>query len=78
MACSSRKVLHTVQGRAGPPSWAEAAKQLGVGLGSIDREFGIIAIDPANEIYSVLVEEDPARQATRQAFANPKIEPDRR
>lgn len=54
---------------------AEAAGQLDVKPEAIDREFGIVAIDPANDTYCVLVDEGSAPQVARHGNANPKIEP---
>lgn len=69
-----RKGLMTVAGDHRPPSIEAAAKQLAVKPEAIDREFGVVPIDPAAEIYSVLVEmaEDGADE---RAFSNPRIEP---
>jgi hypothetical protein len=59
---------------AGPPSFESAAQQLDVAPDAIDREFGIVPIDPAKNTYSVLVEVGDEKPSER-SFSNPKIEP---
>jgi hypothetical protein len=64
----------TVAGENGPPSIEAAARQLAVKPEAIDREFGIVPIDPATGTYSVLVEMADGSEDKR-AFSNPRIEP---
>jgi hypothetical protein len=77
----SAMVLMTVQGQDGPPSLAEAAAQIGVGVEDVDATFGVVPIDPANGLYSVQVRADRLPAGTEKAvpyrgpFSNPKIEP---
>ncbi len=70
---ASRKSLMIVAGKAGPPSFEDAASQLSVKPEAIDREFGIVPVDPVAHTYSVLVElpcpDDP------RAYSNPRIAP---
>ena len=45
----------------------------------IDQEFGVVNIDPQQNLYAVLVEPGAARKASKQPgvegpFSNPKIE----
>jgi len=67
-----------VKGDSGPPSLAEAARQLKAPADAIDATFGVVPIDPAKGLYSVRV--DAARFAghpdpQQGPFADPKIEP---
>jgi hypothetical protein len=67
------KSLMIVAGSNGPPSFEAAAEQLGVKPEAIDREFGVVLVDPKAQTYSVLVElSNPDDQ---RAFSNPKIAP---
>ena len=67
------KSLMIVSGENGPPSFEAAAKQLDVRPEAIDRDFGVVPVDPTRHTYSVLVE--LPRGDDRRAFSNPKIEP---
>jgi hypothetical protein len=71
-------VLMTVAGKDGPPSRAEAARQLGVEPGHVDVGYGVVAIDPGQGLYAVLVRSDrlPPGQTGQPyggPFSNPKI-----
>ena len=76
-------VLMMVEGRDGPPTPAAAAKQLGVDVGDIDSEFGVVLVDPRQSLYCVevpperLPQSDAASEGAeyRGPFSNPKIEP---
>jgi hypothetical protein len=72
-----RKALMMVAGRNGPPSIEAAAQQLHVAPDAIDRDFGIVPIDPAKNTYSVLVE-TADETPNERSFSNPKIEPFRK
>jgi hypothetical protein len=77
--------LMTVVGKDRPPSLADAAEQLGVALGDVDAEYGVVEVDAADGLYAVLVRADrlPAAQADanktdqpyRGPYSNPKIRP---
>jgi hypothetical protein len=73
----ARKSLMTVTGEKGAPSFEAAARQLGVRPDALDRDFGIVPIDPAADTYAVLVEA-PRDASDEHAFSNPRIEPLRR
>lgn len=70
----------TVHGVDGPPSLEAAARELGVTIDDIDREFGVVLIDPARGLYSVQVDVDrlPEQVALddpyRGPFSNPRID----
>lgn len=71
----------TVVGRGRPPSIATAAKQLGVSTEDVDAGYGVVPVDPENDLYAVMVRADRLPPADAQQgdyrgpFANPKIEP---
>lgn len=72
-------VLMTVE-LPGAASIDAAAERLGVAPGDLDRDFGVIAIDPEQHLYSVMVDERASAAAAERPgiagpFANPKIEP---
>jgi hypothetical protein len=70
---SASKSLMIVVGENGPPTFEAAAAQLAVRPDAIDREFGIVPVDPKAHTYSVLVELPCTDD--RRAFSNPKIAP---
>jgi hypothetical protein len=58
----------------------DAARSLDVDPDAIDREFGVVLIDPADGRYAVMVDERAVERALSRdgvegPFANPKIEP---
>ena len=63
------------------PSIADAARLLGVEKTAIDRKFGVVAIDPDRQLYSVRVAADSLKEAPgsgeayRGPFSDPKIAP---
>jgi hypothetical protein len=67
------------RGRA--PTLEFAAEQLHVAVDDLDRDFGVVAIDPRRGLYCVEVRADrlPPELAERRAFrgpySNPKIAP---
>ena len=59
---------------------SRVAVRLGLEPGEIDAEFGVVAIDPDNHLYTVLVEERASERVAGQPgvegpFSNPRIEP---
>jgi hypothetical protein len=76
-----KPVLYTVTASDGPPTIEEAAKQLGLKSEDIDRNFGVVPIDPARRLYSVqaFVQKAPDNSASgtdhKGPFSNPDIEP---
>jgi len=70
------KAFMTVTGKDGPPSFEEAARQLSVAVEAIDREFGMVPLDPAAGTYTVMVEaEKPSTGEEPITYSNPPIEP---
>ena len=58
----------------------KVAERLGLRPEEIDAEFGVVAIDPENHLYTVLVDEQASARVAAQPgvsgpFANPRIEP---
>jgi len=55
-------------------------RKLGLRRGELDEEFGVVAIDPDANLFTILVEEGAVdklrgQQGVRGPYANPKIEP---
>lgn len=48
---------------SGPPTMAQAAARLEVPQAALDASFGVIAIDPAEHLYTVLIEAAAADKA---------------
>jgi hypothetical protein len=73
--------LYTVRGDGGPPTYEEAARQIGVSPDDIDHEFGIVALDPTLGLYSVRAsvaappKQGPTPEGYVGPFSDPKIEP---
>ena len=58
----------------------EAAQRLGVPQGEIDKDFGVVNIDPERHLYAVLIEEGVAAKVSSKEgvagpYSNPPIEP---
>jgi len=75
-------VLMTVHGSNGQPSLAQAASELGVSIGDVDDQFGVVPIDPAEGLYAVQVKESSvetgragARGGYQGPYSNPEIAP---
>jgi hypothetical protein len=75
------KVMMTVESPAAAPGLARAAEIIGVPLKALDRDFGVVPIDPERGLYAVMVREDAVRGRSRSEerpfsgpFSNPKIE----
>jgi hypothetical protein len=70
--------LMVVNGQAGPPTIAEAAKQLGVVPADLDSEFGVVTISPDRHLYSVRVDASklPSGGSGKSGpFSDPPISP---
>jgi hypothetical protein len=55
-------------------------EDLGLDAADIDRDFGVVEIDPDEHLYAILVEESAAQRASGQEgvegpYADPPIEP---
>ena len=63
-----------------PPTLEKVAAKMNVEVADLDAEFGVINIDPAEKLYSVMVEEDKVSKAKGDRdiegpYSNPRIEP---
>jgi len=71
-------VLMLIKGTPGAPTLADAARSLGVGIGDLDIEFGVVTINPDKQLYSVRVDGSKlpeAGDAGSGPFSDPPIEP---
>ena len=73
-------VLMTVELAPEAASLADAAARLGLAPDDLDAEYGVVPVDPDNQLYSVLVDEAAGeaargREGVRGPFSNPRIEP---
>jgi hypothetical protein len=72
-------VLMVVKGDKGAPTLIDAARQLKVAIEDLDASFGVVAVDPSRELYSVRARADRVQPGEssdyRGPFSDPKIEP---
>ena len=70
--------LALVEGRGHAPSLSEAAERLGIQVDKLSKSFGVVPIDPANNIYVVEVMNDTKKDDDElnngEIFSNPRIE----
>ncbi len=74
------KVMVTLKLDPEQASLAHVRESLGIGSEEIDDDFGVIAVQPEENLYAVLVEQDTAdrvqgTEGVEGPFSNPKIEP---
>ncbi len=73
------KMLYSVNWKGEKPSLEQVAKKYGFKTDDIDQDFGVVEIDPQDNLYSILVEEDAvapkAAKDIKGPFSNPRIEP---
>ena len=73
------KLLMTVRLTDAEADLRHAQEQLQLRAGEIDEAFGLVPIDPAQNLYSVLVDEAAATRSMgltgNVAYANPVVEP---
>lgn len=74
------KVMVTVKLDPAHASLDNARGRLGLNRGALDDDFGLIAVDPDEDLYAVLVEENGVEDMRRDEgisgpCSNPKIEP---
>jgi hypothetical protein len=53
---AANAALMIVTGTNGPPTLAEAAKQLGLEIDAFDPSFGVVTVNPDRKLYSVRVD----------------------
>ena len=76
------KVMLTIQWPQGQPSLEEIQKLFSLSDDEVDRDFGLIEVDPAENVFTFLVEEASAARVrsgpgwtVSGPFSNPRIEP---
>ena len=72
----------SIQWPQGQPSFEQIQKLFSLSDDEIDRDFGLIEVDPAEHLYTILVEETSAAKvrsgpgwSVSGPFSNPRIEP---
>lgn len=76
------KVMMTLKSPGGPPSIDSVAQKFGLEPHEIDRDFGVVPIDPADGSYTILVDRNAASKIRPDEdwevsgpYSNPIIEP---
>ena len=80
------KILFNVKwDETGKPSIETVSQKYGFPAEDIDPQFGVVEIDPQDNLYTILVEEEAAQKVSGDygnrlkpeegAFSNPRIEP---
>lgn len=79
------KMLYNVTWKGEPPSLQEVCDKYGFRPEEVDAEFGVIAIDPDDNLYAIRVErgaalrtqgrESPVKDELQGPFSDPLIEP---
>jgi hypothetical protein len=73
-------VMVTVQLPVGETDLPSAQRRLGLADDEVDRQFGLVAIDPDHRLYTLLVTVEAAERIVGKGlasgpYANPRIEP---
>jgi hypothetical protein len=69
-------VLMVVKGEKGAPSLADAARQLKVTTEDLDASFGVVAVDPDRQLYSVRVRADRVKPDESSEYRGPFSDPE--
>jgi hypothetical protein len=74
------KLMLTVKLHPRQASVSHVCKQLKLSQSELDPDFGVVGIDPKQNLYAILVEEAAARRigkvkGVQGPFSNPRIEP---
>jgi hypothetical protein len=79
------KLLYNITWEGKKPSIDEVIKKFGLSPGEVDLDFGVMVIDPQDNLYCILVEESALDRLSGETgespeglegpFANPPIEP---
>ena len=73
------KMLYTIKWEGTKPTIEQVVEKFGFDKKDIDAEFGIIEIDPQDNLYSILLEETTIAEkfpkTVEGPFSNPRIEP---
>ena len=76
-----KKILYSFTWEEGEPQFSDLKSKLGIAEQAIDTDFGIVEIDPMDNLFCILVdvsalpEKIKERVLKGQAFSNPKISP---
>lgn len=75
-------MLYHIEWEGEPPTVEQISEKFGFGGDEVDREFGVVATDPDENLYAILVEDSAVErlsgedaQALEGPYANPRIEP---
>lgn len=75
------KVMMTLRSPGAAPSVEEVKRRYGLQDDEIDPQFGVVETDPADHLYTILVEDSAASKVSGQGwetagpYSNPRIEP---
>jgi hypothetical protein len=76
------KVMFNIQWEGQAPTLAQVRKKLSLKTADLDESFGVVAVDPKNNTYTILVEHAAIVKLTKSKapgvsgpYANPKIGP---
>lgn len=74
------KLMMTVKIDPEHGSTHELREQLGLSAGELDEDFGVVNVDPEENLYAIMVDESAAQRLTdvpsvQGPFSNPRIEP---
>ena len=75
------KVMMTIRA-AQPPTVEQIRQKLGLSHTDVDQDFGVVEIDPDDQLYAFMVEEQKATQVSgtsgweiKGPYSNPRIAP---
>ncbi|MEO5348534.1 MAG: hypothetical protein H7836_02665 [Magnetococcus sp. YQC-3] len=79
------RMLYTFRWQEGPPTLEQVARHLGLAAEDLDHSFGVVEVEPEQQLCCILVEEEAlarcnllnvsSAQDGCGAFANVRIEP---
>ncbi len=73
------KMLYTINWVGEKPTIKQVAQKFGFEEKDLDEDFGVVEIDPQDNLYSILVEETAVvpkdEKNIEGPFSNPRIEP---
>jgi len=73
------KMLYSINWTGEKPTLEQVAQKFGFEKKDLDEDFGVVEIDPQDNLYSILVEETAIvpkdKENIKGPFSNPRIEP---
>lgn len=73
------KLLYNINWSGEKPTLEQVAEKFGFDKNDLDEDFGVVEIDPQDDLYSIMVEESAIGQKDTEnikgPFSNPRIEP---